>query len=281
MKKLHLFISALLVPAMLFAVELTSEQKNKARDVVGLYCDLLSDYARSRSYVSNNPKIQQLFSSSNTEIYDDILTENRIYIREYLQSITIKYDHSLTFTYENINSVKIETLEAPSPDKYSTNLYARLNLEKTIDGAGFYKKKVKNIFIVNPSDYKIYTIFISDSVPDQISDQNVSDQISDHIISDQFSDHMHLMIKGTEYYTAKKYESALKYYKKAGEMGNPEAMYFCGVMYFLNKGCSNERDEKGKKLNRTKRDALAYEWYKKAEQHGHEEAHRQIMIFYF
>ena len=246
---------------MLYADGLTSEQKTKARIVVELYCNFLSDYARSSSFMSNYDSIRHLFPTSGTfaEIYDDIQTEKYIYISAYLDVISRIYFHSLTFTYENIASVNIESFESPSPDN-SQIIYAQLEVEKTIEGDGFYKKKVKNIFMVNSKNNKIHTVLDSAS------------------ISDLFA--YSLWYKGMKYYKDKKYENALDCFKKAGEMGDPESMYYCGVMYFTNKGCGNERDENGKKLNRRKRDAKAYEWYKKAEQHGHEEAHRQIMIFY-
>ena len=282
MKKIIVLIF-LLLPSILYAAELTSEQKNQARSVVGNCCHLLSDFARSNAFHENESLIIGLFPNSTVSVYDDIITEKEgyVYISYYLSNITTIYKHSLTFTYENINTVKVESRETPlPPDKSSQKIYAKLEVEKTIEGAGFYKKKVKNVFMVSLADNKIYGILKPGSIsPANNSNPANNANAGSNSVSGQTS--TSLWYEGLEYYNAKQYENALARFKKAGEKGNVESMYYCGVMYFTNKGCNNERDANGKKLNRKQRDAKAYEWYKKAEKQGHEEAHRQIMLFYY
>ena len=260
MKKNCLLLSFLFLPAIIYAVELTSEQKNQARTVVFNYCILLSDFARSSSYINNIGSIQNLFSGMNTSVYDDLKNKNDILLTDYLTNITLDYNHSLTFSFENINTTTVVSIEAPSPDKSSRKVYAEIEVEKTIDGPGFKRKKVKNVFLVSLDNNKIYGVFQQNPSPGQTSSS--------------------LMYAGLKYYKTKQYENALACFKKAGEMGESEAMYYCGVMYFTNRGCNNERDENGRRLNQSKRDAKAYEWYRKAAQRGHEEARRQIVIFY-
>ena len=270
-KKLYLLLSFLLLSAILYAVELTSEQKNTARTVVEKYCFYMTAFAQCQTFiqddiryescVENFPLITALCSGTggNTRIYNDFKADaDTIMVFDYLNLITQEYYHSLNFTYENIHSLAVETLGTPSPDKQSQDIYAILEIEKTIEGPSFNKKKVKNVFFVNTKDYKIYTIINpnSNSSPD------------------------YLWFQGLRNYKAKRYELALDNFKKAANLGDTESMYYCGVMYFKNWGCNNERDENGKKLNREKRDTKALEWYKKAAKDGHEEALRQIKIFW-
>jgi hypothetical protein len=248
MKSLFILL-CLLLPDCLFAAELTPEQQRKVRHTVNQYCTLLSDFAKSESYVGNMPIMLNLMSDDHTRIFDDLKTDTLVYITTYLTNIVSDFNHSLSISFENINNIEIIGFERPNFEKSNKKVYAQMEIMKTIRGNGL-NKTIKNAFVVNLEDYKIFGIKNSNGA--------FFDDADPYLLWD----------RGLDFYNKKKYNEALVWFEKSANKGYVEAQYYCGIMYIKGEGC--------KQFKRKERDKRGICWMQKASQNGIHEARQDL-----
>lgn len=227
MKKLFCFfliITSFTIVSFKINDEISQYQKQQVRNVVNNYCLLMSNFANSDKHINNMQKIQSLFTHDNIKILDDLQTDKKILLSDYLTKI-VNYNHGFNLNFvEDINNV-IYGYHEPNFNKSSVPTYGQMILYKQISGHGI-SKTVQNVFIIRLSDFKIFKI--SDTSLIEPSD---------------------LWFKGMQYYSNKQHEEALEWFEKSANMNYVPAQYSCGVMYLLNEGCKHikrkERDNKG------------------------------------
>lgn len=73
--------------------------------------------------------------------------------------------------------------------------------------------------------------------------------------------------KGNEFYENKDYSEALSCYRKAADMGNTDAQYRLGMMYFVGQGVSENNE-------------IAAQWFKRSAESGNAEAQHMLGLLY-
>ncbi len=239
MKK-KILLGLLLLWGVAQAGNLTDYQKQKVREVVSSYCNLISQFAQTEENADNRSmQIINLFSNENVPTYND-LTDQEVMFFDYLSTISSDYNHSLTFSFkENINNQKVYGLTEPSFTKTKELIYAEIEMTKTILGEGL-KKTIKNVFVVNLKDYKIWGI------------TSTSNETSPY----------ELWLIGIQAYNKKQYSEALEIFEKCANNRHENnvyvilSQYYTGVMYLKKEGC--------KHFKKKVRDKKGVEWLRKA-----------------
>jgi superkiller protein 3 len=220
MKKLSIiFLCFWGASSALYAADLTPAQQAKVRAVVSQYCELLSKFASSDTYIDSIYKITSLCSTWNMTTFDDLKENKQILLSDYLHRITNDFNHELSISYEGIQTAEIKKIQRPSMDKSKSeeDAFALIEVVKKIKGHGL-NKTVKNVFAVNLKDYKIWGI-TKDAL---FEDDDASSMLS----------------KGLVYFSENQYDEALFWFEKSADKGNVEAQFYCGIFYYLQENYS-------------------------------------------
>ncbi len=234
MKKIILYIILLLSVMPTKADDLTDYQKQKVRQTVTQFCNLITHLAKSQENAEEeNTELVKLCYTPNISICDDLNNRGEnLTFDKYLFSISLNYNHSLIFSFkENINSTEVLGLMQPNLEKSTEFSYGQIELTKTIKGSGI-NKTVKNIFTVDLSNYRIL------GISSGTAKENPYD----------------LWLMGMTAYNKKELQKALQYFEKCAEIPGTNryvlhCQYATGIMYINKEGCkelkSRERDKRG------------------------------------
>ena len=217
----------------------TSTEADMVHNVVRKYCDLLADYTKSKSNAGLRLDILDLFPPEVDileKVVDDLATFNMVSINTYLKKIAspdeLNYEVKLTFP-DDIEEISVRrAVEYNHTEKSNQILYGIITVNKLIILPKTTPLKVDNIFKINLKNAKIGRIISSKSKSEQ------------------------LYVDASLALAVKDYSKALDMFVKAAELGNLEAMYQAGYMYFTNIGC--------KDLSRKDRVNRGYHWLCKA-----------------
>ena len=153
MKKIVLYFLFISLSNSVFSQDLTEEQIIRVQNVVRQYCRLITDFSRDEMNINLRSQIEDLFPGeyNTTSVFDDLKTDNPIQLRDYLTSIT-QQGHSFTFTFRNIETAPVHPAFMSA---HPTMKFGQVEIVKEIRQLN---KTLKNVFIVNLSDGKIWGI---------------------------------------------------------------------------------------------------------------------------